>query len=313
MRISKKHKLHCFVCGKNTNFISLKKLGYCEANNYLCKKCGLVFIPRESKSTHVYYKKDGYFKKSPALSVRKAFVSRSMLMNLGERQIKKSLAVKNVDFSSKRVLDVGCAYGENLYYLQKKYKSNVLGLEPSSEASSLGEYMFHVKIMPLLLEELKINKKFDIIICNHTLEHVDDPDSFMERVKKLLTKDGLLYLEVPNLLKPTGGFSLNKFLYNEHLQNFTAYALYSFLKKKGFSIIALSDKDFLKCWSIIENKDKSLVKEITYKDILKFLKKYRENYSFKNTLKVYAGKGLYLSSLCYHKIIDIKYNIFSNS
>jgi ubiquinone/menaquinone biosynthesis C-methylase UbiE len=39
----------------------------------------------------------------------------------------------------------------------------------------------------------------DVLLCFHALEHDNDPDTFLERLLLLLSDDGLLVLEVPNI------------------------------------------------------------------------------------------------------------------
>ncbi|OUR64368.1 hypothetical protein A9Q79_08035 [Methylophaga sp. 42_25_T18] len=42
------------------------------------------------------------------------------------------------------------------------------------------------------------NDKYDLIFLNHVLEHVEDPVVFLNEVKSVLNKGGLLYIEVPH-------------------------------------------------------------------------------------------------------------------
>src|SRR3989338_2537099 len=107
--------MKCLVCGNIKKFLSLKPK-ICKSNNYLCLGCGLVFIPKE-RSYQEYYKEDGYFKKSPNLSLKKELISRSLLIKQAEEWIESLLCLFKINFHNKLVLEVGCAYGEILYYL----------------------------------------------------------------------------------------------------------------------------------------------------------------------------------------------------
>jgi 2-polyprenyl-3-methyl-5-hydroxy-6-metoxy-1,4-benzoquinol methylase len=40
-------------------------------------------------------------------------------------------------------------------------------------------------------------EQFDLVILSHLLEHLDDPIPALSTVKKLLTKDGVLFVNVP--------------------------------------------------------------------------------------------------------------------
>lgn len=295
--------MKCFVCGNKKDFFSLSP-EFCDVNNYLCLNCGLVFMPND-KSYKNYYKQDGYFKKSPNLSLRKELISKSLSINQAEKCIQSLSRLYKIDFYNKSVLDVGCAYGELLYYLKKKYHCEVVGIEPSKETANLGKKMFDISIKPSVLEEFNTKQKFDVVLCRHTLEHVDNPLSFLKKIKSILNTNGLLYLEVPNILKPTGGFSLNKFLYSEHLQTFSAYNLFKLLRNNSLYTYKYSDDNFLKFYCRLQKKGIKNIPKISSGKIIRFLKKYKKNYGYYSYLNVYLNKLKYLIRLIYFKVCDI--------
>jgi len=286
--------MKCFVCGNIEKFTPLFPK-FCSAKNYLCNSCGLVFIPRGGKpSVREYYKDDGYFKKSPNLGFRKIFFSKSLFTKLAEERIaemKKVLA--DVDLKGK-ILDVGCGYGHILYVLKKHYGCEVLGIEPSQEAAKAGEEAFGIPIKPVLLEEFNFDSKFDLVLCSHTLEHVEDPLAFLNHIRNLLKDDGFLYLEVPNILRPTGGFSLEKFLYPEHLQTFSAYNLNELLKKCSFSTVSYDDKNFLRFVCAKQEVNQLGVAKVSSGEILEFLEGYKRTYGLREHFRVYLHKFIYL-------------------
>ena len=52
------------------------------------------------------------------------------------------------------------------------------------------------------LEDLKAeDKKYDLIIINHVLEHLSSPEATLEQVKGNLKPDGILYIGLPGLKK----------------------------------------------------------------------------------------------------------------
>jgi SAM-dependent methyltransferase len=64
--------------------------------------------------------------------------------------------------------------------------------------------------------------RFDVILCNHVLEHVAEPLEMLKRLRSLLLKDGVLYAEVP--LEIWGGIPLEK----EPVTHVNYYTLESF-------------------------------------------------------------------------------------
>jgi len=271
--------------------------------------CGLVFIPREDDKVKKYYKDEGYFKSSPNLALKKALISKSLFIRLGKERIKDLLDIYKINFRKRKVLDVGCAYGELLYVLQNKYQAKVIGIEASTETAKTGGSMFNISIKPILLEEFNSKNKFDIILCCHTLEHVSSPTKFLAILKKFMNKESVLYIEVPNILKPSGGFDLNTFLYDEHIQTFSSYNLSLLFHNLGFNILQFSDKGFLKFFLTINKRGPNVkTKEISSKKILNFLTNYKKNYNFFSYLKVYINKSIYFSKLLHHKVLDFIYN-----
>lgn len=299
----------CFICKHSTRIHKLSS-NLCVSRNWVCETCGLVFSPRDLdiKKNAQYYKEGNYYTNSPNLAARSFFISRQLLMQIGKKKIQEIESLLMRSFSSnERILDVGCGYGENLAYLKDQRGATVLGLEPSSAASYIGGQLFGVDIIPNVLGEWSSKgEKFDFVMCNHTLEHVEDPISFLCQIKELLKPEGVMYLEVPNIMWPSGGFSLDDFLYHEHIQTFSSYNLGILLNHCGFYIQVFSDKNFLKfvCLNNDSTDATKIPKKISYEEIELFLTNYKKNYSILSHLMVYIKKFRYLNILIYSKIVD---------
>jgi SAM-dependent methyltransferase len=54
------------------------------------------------------------------------------------------------------------------------------------------------------VHEMEFEEKFDIVICAEVLEHVSNPFRAMEKISKVVTKDGILVLTAPMNLKIHG-------------------------------------------------------------------------------------------------------------
>jgi len=92
------------------------------------------------------------------------------------------------------ILEIGSNRGDLLYLIKQEAPNvNIMGLEPT-KASELKV----PTINGFFRKELFLNK-FDFIIMQHVLEHIKNPKEFMEDVSHILSDDGLLYIEVPNL------------------------------------------------------------------------------------------------------------------
>lgn len=296
--------MHCTACSNKTEFFPLFP-EYCVAHNYLCAVCGQVFI-ESPLDMSTYYKENGYFIKSPNKGLKASIVSTPLLRELGMRRLKEMESMFEFEFEQKSVLDVGCAYGGLLNAVKEKCAAQVLGIEPSETVAEMGSSYFDIQILPILLEEFESSEKFDYIFCCHTLEHINDPVNFLRTLSSLLAENGIMYLEVPNIMKPSGGFDLNTFLYDEHLNTFNERSLEMLLKSCGYEVLSYNSDNFLR---FLVKKSNSVPEvfvssKINSEEIKDFLKKYKKSYGVSKRAKVFLNKAMYLGLVIKSKIIS---------
>lgn len=96
------------------------------------------------------------------------------------------------------VLEIGCADGRVTQYLVQ-HKINLTCLDGCEYLLKKAHEKFP-SITPVvsMLEDWQTEEKFDFIICSFVLEHVDDPISFLKKIKSLCHKDTLVFIAVPN-------------------------------------------------------------------------------------------------------------------
>ena len=120
------------------------------------------------------------------------------------------------------LLDVGCSEGKQAQlFLNLGWK--VSGIEPSLEAAQKAiEKGIQVYQCPAQDVEFDTGQ-FDLVIFFHLLEHLKNPRDFIHKMANSLKGGGLIYLEVPNLLRPWGNltfffpaFSLFRFWSRSH-------------------------------------------------------------------------------------------------
>jgi SAM-dependent methyltransferase len=136
------------------------------------------------------------------------------------------------------VLDVGCSNGVFLD-LFKEIGWETWGIEPSGSAT-IAKSKSH-KIVNATFEKANLPPKyFDLVILNHTLEHMNNPTAILKKVKLVLRPKGILYVDVPN----AGGLSakiLGKhwplLLPDEHRWQFTKASLTKLLEESGFKVL----------------------------------------------------------------------------
>lgn len=137
-----------------------------------------------------------------------------------------------------RVLDIGASTGIMLSIF-KNDGWETWGVEPSESANAAKEGGH--RIIKNYFEKAKLPKNFfDVVIMNHTLEHLDDPVLVLRRIYTLLKKEGILLVDVPN----AGGLGSrllgDKWPYRlplEHKHQFTKVTLSKVFRDAGFEVV----------------------------------------------------------------------------
>jgi 2-polyprenyl-3-methyl-5-hydroxy-6-metoxy-1,4-benzoquinol methylase len=93
------------------------------------------------------------------------------------------------------VLDYGCGTGEFLHYLKQK-NWTVQGVEPSDTARQKANGLLDQKVAPSLADIP--TQEFQVITLWHVLEHIHELNETIQTLKKLLHKDGTIFIAVPN-------------------------------------------------------------------------------------------------------------------
>lgn len=148
---------------------------------------------------------------------------------------------KEIDFINalppSKVFDVGCGLGFLLGALDEKHEK--FGLEVSQFASDYAKKYAQIYNSTIEDADLKENS-FDVIISNHVIEHVDSPEIFLNKLKTILRKDGILILATPDFENVCAKlFKENyRMLYDKtHTNLFSFKSLKSMLIDFGFEIL----------------------------------------------------------------------------
>jgi len=105
-----------------------------------------------------------------------------------------------ITFDTERTafLDVGCAMGKFLYLAKKSYPT-CYGLEVSSKMADFVEQKLNIKVFRDKFAQLETDQKFSCIYISHVIEHIPNPNAWIEKAKSLLTPNGILVIAVPNM------------------------------------------------------------------------------------------------------------------
>lgn len=155
-----------------------------------CVNCGFVyanpFILLDEPARSMFYDDPGQYLSS---------VSSQEPTKVFEQNIR---IIENFAGNKGRLLDFGSGKGEFMY-LARKRGWDVFGIEPSQKFRDYASNIYGLKGQLMSLEAASFAPgSFDVVTMNMVLEHVDNPQAVMLRVKGLLKKRGILFIEVPN-------------------------------------------------------------------------------------------------------------------
>lgn len=137
-----------------------------------------------------------------------------------------------------KILEIGSSNGL-LLSLLKSSGWEVQGIEPSKTSAEFAQKK-GIPTLQVTFEDAILTGKFDVVILNHVLEHLTDPRATMQKIKQLLKKGGMVFIDVPNfssLAAKIGGGSWKYILPHEHKWHFTPQSLSRLLEKVGFRVV----------------------------------------------------------------------------
>ncbi len=231
-----------------------RKCPLCSSDNYLeiykergavgivkCKDCNLIYVnPMVKESEKNYWGNEKNYYEEVSLifkGLAKAHRDPNYLEDLKRIE----------DIKPKgNFLDIGTNMGLFLRHTRSK-DWNVFGVEPSPSLSEMARRYFGLNVKTAYLNEADFEDEFfDIITMTDVFEHISEPKEMIEDVRRILKKDGILFIKVPNgnynmlklwLAKITNDLrTYNIFDSYEHLTHYTHKTLTRMLDECGFEI-----------------------------------------------------------------------------
>ena len=101
-----------------------------------------------------------------------------------------------------KVLDAACGQGYGSYLMKCWGAKEVDGIDISEDAISQAKKIFKASGLNYTqhtVESLPYeDNTFDLVVSLETMEHIDDVDSFLKEIKRVLKPDGVIILSCPN-------------------------------------------------------------------------------------------------------------------
>lgn len=143
------------------------------------------------------------------------------------------------------LLDIGCSYGFYLNIFRRKgYRC--FGIDPLKRPVDYAKKTLRLSVKQTNLENLNGRKKYDVITLFDVLEHLPNPQETIQKIKKILNKDGIIIFQTPNYQSLMSRFTGNRWfwlLVPQHLFLYSVHSLKFLLNKNGFSILEIYSWD----------------------------------------------------------------------
>lgn len=145
------------------------------------------------------------------------------------------------------ILDIGCANGGLLKYLQQLGYLCLFGLDPSPTCAENTAKLPGVKsfVGSLFTPPDIVLSDFDCVIVSHTLEHIYDLKIAVKQIKNFLKPGGYAYIEVPDasryseyIVTPFQDFNV------EHINHFSPRSLTNLFCSIGLTPVHIGNKVF---------------------------------------------------------------------
>lgn len=236
MRSPKREKYLYFQCA-DCDSISLSEIPENLSVHYVDY---LSFKPIEPDSFFRKWCKHILYKQWPFLSPLA-----SSLLNRSSDLAHISLSRINVSKEAK-ILDVGCGSGQFLSELSELGFKNLIGIDPylEKEIFSSGYQLWKKDIEAL-------EGTWDLIMLNHVLEHVENCDVYLIKVKELLSPKGKVLIRIPN----SGSYAFKRFKERWfgiqppiHIILPSLKGMEEICKRNGFQIESFLGENVLELW-----------------------------------------------------------------
>lgn len=187
----------CVLCGsEDLEELSRRARDLQPFRTTICRRCGLVWAnpPPVQDAVRSYYS-DEYrrdYKGTPARTLPQIY-------HAGRGALARYRSIQQLLTKDAAVLDVGCGGGE-LVYLLRRLGFEASGIEPDRAYSESARSDLGLPVRTGFIQDLEFPEgSFKVILMYHVLEHVDRPVEVLGHLRRWLSSDGLLVVEVPNI------------------------------------------------------------------------------------------------------------------
>jgi len=197
-----------------------------------CSRCSLVFVnpmPTDAEIDEFYSqhpRNDKYQRKSGGKYRRARW---------------RILRLKRL-VSGRRFLDIGCSIGSSVEAAREAgFEATGIDLDPQSIAMAQEQFP-KCRFMHTSSGELaRAGERFDLIFCTEVIEHVTDPQAFVDDLHALLNPGGIVFLTTPHATHfriPQDILSWYGLKPPEHIVLFGRKSIEALFERRGLKVLS---------------------------------------------------------------------------
>lgn len=222
----------CLVCGGKYELSRIKGLIKCDACGFLTTDMDLSAMEIKKLYSADYFHGEEY---ADYLSDKK-IIQKNFIKRI------KRIGRVLTDMNEKSLLEVGCAYG---FFLEtaKGFFKDTEGIDISDDAVQYARDQLGQNAHAGDFALFESYRKYDVICMWDTIEHLQNPDLYIEQAGKLLKKGGHICIttgDVGSLNARVRGKKWRQIHPPTHLHYFSKNTLSLLLRKKGFRVVDIS-------------------------------------------------------------------------
>lgn len=210
----------CPVCGENGKLIHVGVRDNKDINVYKCSYCKTKYLDR---NLAMDYTKDEMLNNK----IKTEDDIAKWLNDCYVDDNRRYKMIKDICYS-KKVLDFGCGFGGFLDLINQD-----AFFAEGVELGNIEKQYLNSKNIKIYNDIKKSNNKYNVITLFHCLEHLENPEKWLDLLYDYLEEKGLLVIEVPN-----GNDALLELYDCEQFADFTYWSAHlNLFTSKGIEIL----------------------------------------------------------------------------
>jgi 2-polyprenyl-3-methyl-5-hydroxy-6-metoxy-1,4-benzoquinol methylase len=223
---------NCLVCGAAMQSSPLTGLIACTRCGFVSANLSLTDDEIVKLYQHSYFHGDEYLD----------YVVEEESLRLNFRARLRTLQRIVPDLPARDMFEIGCAYG---FFLDeaRHFAKSVTGLDISDDAIAYGRGRFALDIAQGDYLNRALGKTYGAIVMWDTVEHLQRPDLFVEKIHADLAPGGVLALttgDIGSLNARLRGAKWRMIHPPTHLHYFSAATMRLLLERHGFDVVYVS-------------------------------------------------------------------------